>query len=599
MGYGGTWVHEVNGDPLSVVIAGGALSINNKQPWALATLSARIEDPGSSITIANDDEWVSTFDGVTVFAGDVNQVIQTDHGRSGPRVYNITAQDYTARLRRSTITGNRDVTESFRNRVLWIMSFDTMGLAADTFIEDIAGTIGPATTDGKTLMEALEEVRSAAGATMYADFDKEVHFFVTESNPAPYDLTSYWNFSLTSNTGEGGVERSGSLTIITPGIQSGMQARVVNDLWGLDEVFDITEVAATVLDPNDDINPDRGGQAEFTVHFGHVIPDTVADIATAVSTITDQVAGLEECCEENTAAPYFCDPAGGDELEYTWVAPADATTFDGSYYADALAMGGSGAGQGNLTIAQYYEDPLGQVLVLPGELESWQVEGDVAFSGGAAPGAGYPQNFKDQFIVGGQGSPSDTGFFGIEMFAPGFSGGPKREEIHWSNEFALFGTLHFRIRRIETSAGVFASQIKYWPLDIAFGYLEPDWTDLPSSPDFGPLQELMFTHEKSGGGFEDDPVVSVSITNLIVRSCAGAAPSSGQVVNDELIGTSDGVTASGATTFPYRPGTLELSVGGLTWEAGGYVETDPATGAWDYTQVPIAGNVVRASYRIV
>jgi hypothetical protein len=55
-------------------------------------------------------------------------------------------------------------------------------------------------------------------------------------------------------------------------------------------------------------------------------------------------------------------------------------------------------------------------------------------------------------------------------------------------------------------------------------------------------------------------------------------------------GPSDGVTTDYTTISPYRPGSLEVYVGGLPWTADGYVEVDPATGDWEFTDIPLEGD---------
>lgn len=292
---------------------------------------------------------------------------------------------------------------------------------------------------------------------------------------------------------------------------------------------------------------------------------------------------------------YLCDPGRGDALSFTWIAPVDATTFDGSAYGDASAYGGTNGSDNLMIVLAYANPPPGQVLVLSDEVESWQIEGNLTFSGaGFTNTLGIPVHFHDFFVIGGLGTLGDTGHFGLDLLASGYASGPRREEIHWNNEFGDAQPLHFKIRRIETSVGVFRSEISYGLLSTL---IDNPWTVLPGSPDFGPLLEIMFSYEKAGGGFPADPGVIVQVTDLVVRSCAGADPLTGQQVYLEAAGTSDGSTSGYVSTFPYAPGTLEVVVDGLPWTDGGYVETDPTTGDWEFTQVPETGDTIQVTYR--
>src|SRR5688500_12640081 len=80
-----------------------SLSITNQQPCSIATADMEIVDTAGAMVIDENDEWLTEFaeDGVTfvkLHAGDISSCIRTDVGRSGPRVYRLTVQDYTARL---------------------------------------------------------------------------------------------------------------------------------------------------------------------------------------------------------------------------------------------------------------------------------------------------------------------------------------------------------------------------------------------------------------------------------------------------------------------------------------------------------------------
>lgn len=90
--------------------------------------------------------------------------------------------------------------------------------------------------------------------------------------------------------------------------------------------------------------------------------------------------------------------------------------------------------------------------------------------------------------------------------------------------------------------------------------------------------------------------------NAAAMAAANAAPPGGHPTTLISAGPADGVTTSYTGVSPYRPNSLEVLVGGLPWTADGYVETDPATGAFDFTQVPDAGSTAEENlieYRYV
>lgn len=85
--------------------------------------------------------------------------------------------------------------------------------------------------------------------------------------------------------------------------------------------------------------------------------------------------------------------------------------------------------------------------------------------------------------------------------------------------------------------------------------------------------------------------------------CSNGEPDAGQPVidvdldptDDENGLEGDGVTATGTTNWPYRPGSLNVHVNGIDWTAQ-LTETDPTTGEYTLAYPPPLGSTVRRLY---
>lgn len=307
------------------------VQINDQHPFQQATLAARIVDVDADQVFEGKDELVVEYaeDSVTyvkIFGGDISVAEWTDMGRSDPRVYQLDAQDYTARLADTIIDEKRNVTESVTDRVTWIMGHTPSRGITTSSVASIATSLDPYDYTGMSRQEALDQVAGECDAIYYVDFDLDLHFFVgTEVYPAPFDLVHpadppdsypYWDFRLPQDytnyaervlvkgattslwVGASGTEyqraiddsnlttatqltnagntalaklsapvRDGDLTMSQPGIRSGMQARIVHPSWSLDETFQVRSVSVDMLDPNDEDAPGNGGKAEFHIGF--------------------------------------------------------------------------------------------------------------------------------------------------------------------------------------------------------------------------------------------------------------------------------------------------------------------------------------------
>jgi len=331
-------------------VAFARLNISDARPCELARLDGAFDDKAGSYDLEVEDEILvtETPDGgspATVFAGDITNRVRTDKGGgTGPRVYRFTAQDFTGRLEDNVITDARSVTESVSARVAWIMGYSNRGLTF-THVATIATTIDPFDYTGMSVRAGLAQVAALIGAILYVDDGKDLHFFVTESNPAPFDLVrpsatsgnppyrdfvlndatprlahavfvkgdgvALWRTAVGAPTNNTRQERAvvdnniktvadadaagdailakwsdpaltGSYSVRKPGLKGGMQQRIANPAWAVDATFVITRVTTTLIGP-------RLGQyaVEFAQHY--LCSPTDASFATAAVTLPVQV----------------------------------------------------------------------------------------------------------------------------------------------------------------------------------------------------------------------------------------------------------------------------------------------------------------------
>jgi hypothetical protein len=166
-----------------------SLGINNQQPCQLATLAARLQDVDESYIFANHDKLKSRFAGTVIHAGNVSRFTREGTGQE-PRVYILTAQDFTARLKRDVIDAKRDVAETVKQRVLWILSHSTQGFTT-TGVANITDEVDPLDTRDMDVLEALQQTAGEVGASFFVNFDEDVQFFVDPpGGAAPFAIRS-------------------------------------------------------------------------------------------------------------------------------------------------------------------------------------------------------------------------------------------------------------------------------------------------------------------------------------------------------------------------------------------------------------------------
>ena len=197
-----------------------SVEIVDAHPEEQATFSCRVEDPDEMLTFDNEDVIRVTVDdgggAVKIFEGRIKQLTYKDHGRSGPRAYNLSCNDWTVLGDEDIITskGARP-TESAADRIDWIIGFSSKGLTLDAGSTIPAVNVDKGDHYGQTVLEALEDVLGQLDTTnvsYYVDFDKAIHIFTTEATSAPFDLAAgtasppdsypFWDWEHVKDTAE-------------------------------------------------------------------------------------------------------------------------------------------------------------------------------------------------------------------------------------------------------------------------------------------------------------------------------------------------------------------------------------------------------------
>lgn len=180
-----------------------------------------------------------------------------------------------------------------------------------------------------------------------------------------------------------------------------------------------------------------------------------------------------------------------------------------------------------------------------------------------------------------------TSFINVNVSSPAFS-----DQIAVTFIKNLWYT--FRVK-VSTSAFEFG----YQPGDVSFPttiYSHSDTYTVPPSPVIGNRGKPTF----NGGGTDVDPL-RVDLVTLIdwiavvgFPPCDVVQPTANQPVEDENVGTGDGVTTDYLTQNAYLPGSLEISVAGMLAEVD---NTNPKTGEFNLVNPPPNGASIRATYR--
>jgi len=157
-----------------------------------------VRDHSGTVSIAAKDVVDIDDDGTTVFGGVVGSLSRNQEGIT--KTWFVRCQDFNIYLDETVVAS-----EGYAQGVsdAYILGDGTNGLFPQ-YRSDINATTYVATLDasmevvafaGMTLRECLDDLARRVGARYYVDFDKNLHWFSTESNPAAFGLSTSPNFS--------------------------------------------------------------------------------------------------------------------------------------------------------------------------------------------------------------------------------------------------------------------------------------------------------------------------------------------------------------------------------------------------------------------
>lgn len=172
-----------------------SITIVDAHPEDQATFACEVEDPTSALDFAEEDEIRVRFGGTKIFAGHIRTLTLADHDRDAPRVYVISANDYTPLLAFDVIdTAAPRAAESAADRIDWILGFHSKGITLDPGADIPAVDVDKGDYLGRSVLDALEDVfaqmEDTSPVTYWVDFDKVLHIERTSHASAPFALAA-------------------------------------------------------------------------------------------------------------------------------------------------------------------------------------------------------------------------------------------------------------------------------------------------------------------------------------------------------------------------------------------------------------------------
>lgn len=178
----------INGVDRLKCVADKSVVITDEAKDKPSSCSFRFTDRDSLGEPARGAEVIITIDGVRKFGGTIlkKQLMQLS---PSDMVYTISCIDYTRELQR------RRVVESYENMtdkaiIEDIVSRYCAGLDITTtnVVEGI--TIQKITFNYMTPAQCIQKICSYSSRTWYIDYNKDIHYFTSGSNPAPFNIDS-------------------------------------------------------------------------------------------------------------------------------------------------------------------------------------------------------------------------------------------------------------------------------------------------------------------------------------------------------------------------------------------------------------------------
>lgn len=207
----------VNAVDLTTKYELSSLSIRNSGLQGIAVCDVTIIDNPAG-AVVNPEHVLRVLDGgVEVFEGKIKQRLRRatpDPGPNPVKVYEVSAQDYTHLLTQDVIdtTLLRTGSRTDKAEVEYVVNtFGTKGITVGATVQNTGTITRDIDYSGMNLYEALEEAGKWLGIGFYVDANLVLHWFVTEANAAPFNLSDtpndvttfgYRNLNLNADTVE-------------------------------------------------------------------------------------------------------------------------------------------------------------------------------------------------------------------------------------------------------------------------------------------------------------------------------------------------------------------------------------------------------------
>lgn len=169
-----------------------SIGISQEHPEMTATFGCRVIDELDAYAFQNTDEIRVTFAGERIFAGHISNVGEDQLSEVGPKVWEISCQDYTAKASDALVRRRRKrKREKARKRVRWLLRQleRRVWTLASIDLSDIPDeNVERYDYFGSTVAEALDHVAEELRLHWYIDLDNIFRMRRDESDTAPFDL---------------------------------------------------------------------------------------------------------------------------------------------------------------------------------------------------------------------------------------------------------------------------------------------------------------------------------------------------------------------------------------------------------------------------
>jgi hypothetical protein len=196
-----SFVLNINSVDLSDQLVPKSLKITDVVDSKVNTCKFQIEKISTETKPEEGQEIVITKDSVKLFAGFLTSCREEEIGEADLLIYNVTAVDYTHYLQR------KKVAENYQDKTLKEIIEDIVSNYVDSSVTTNNVSTGPTIASINFSYipptACFDKLAEATNYSWYIDYDKDVHFFKREDNPAPEELTedslNWRNLAITPN----------------------------------------------------------------------------------------------------------------------------------------------------------------------------------------------------------------------------------------------------------------------------------------------------------------------------------------------------------------------------------------------------------------